>query len=212
YDTVLFDLDGTLLDTLTDLTDSLHTVLDSFGYPSHTAAEVRRFLGNGIRRLVALSTPGGEANPQFGEIFAAFSTYYTAHCELATRPYDGVDALLRALGEAGIRRAIVSNKNQAAVTALCQRFFRDTVELAVGQTESLPRKPAPDMAQAALRRLDSRSAVYVGDSEVDFATAQNAGLPCILVTWGFRDRAELESLGAAAVVSTMAELSALLLA
>ncbi|MBU5627840.1 HAD-IIIA family hydrolase [Oscillibacter sp. MSJ-2] len=201
YDTVLFDLDGTLLNTLDDLRDSVNFILERYGCPTWEGAEIRPFLGNGIRRLMELAVPGGAEHPRFKEMFEEFRVYYTAHCEQKTRPYPGVEELLRELKERGLRMAVVSNKNHEAVEELGRRFF-PCLSVCVGQQEGLRRKPAPDMAESAMKALGAARdrTVYVGDSEVDFQTAQNAELPCILVSWGFRDRREIEALHPAALV------------
>ena len=211
FDTVLFDLDGTLLDTLDDLFDSVNHILAENHLPLRTRAEVRRFLGNGSRRLVEQALPGQVEDARFDQLFNAYKLWYNDHCTDRTRPYPGTEALLSALAQADIATAIVSNKHAAATEALNARFFHAGV--AVGQRDELPPKPAPDLAYLALERLGRgrERAVYVGDSEVDFQTAQNAGLPCILVSWGFRDRAELERLQPLHLVDTQAELLDLLL-
>ena len=201
YDTVLFDLDGTLLNTLDDLKDSVNFILERHGCPTWEERELRSFLGNGLRRLMELSVPGGMEHPGFEEMFEEFRVYYTAHCERKTRPYPGVEELLQQLKGHGLRMAVVSNKDHEAVEELGRRFF-PWLSVCMGQQEGLRRKPAPDMAEAAMKALGAAKdrTVYVGDSEVDFQTARNAGLPCILVSWGFRDRPELEALHPAALV------------
>lgn len=210
--TILFDLDGTLLDTLADLTASVNYAMERFALPTLPAAQVRRCLGRGIRYLVACCVPGGEAHPEFQDIFRAFRSYYDGHCRDLTRPYDGVGEMLTSLRAAGYQMALVSNKVDSAVQILYQDFYRDTLAFAVGQREGLRVKPAPDMPLLAMKRLgaDPAQTVYVGDSEVDFETAQNSGLPCVLVTWGFRDRPELERLDAAAMIDSPEELLPLL--
>ena len=207
----LFDLDGTLLDTLADLSASVNRALATCGLPPRTQREIRSYLGNGIRVLMEKSVPGGAENPAFGRCFSAFRADYDAHCMDATQPYPGIPALLRALRAAGWRTALVSNKADFAVQPLWRRFFPDTIELAVGQTDALRRKPAPDMPLQALRALGAApdEAVYIGDSEVDFQTARALGSACVLVSWGFRDRAELLGFGVP-VAGSPAELRVLL--
>lgn len=202
YRTVLFDLDGTLLNTIEDLCDSVNHILQCYQCPVWTTEQLRPFLGNGIRRLMELSVPGGAENPRFEEMFRDFKAYYTAHCEEKTRPYPGVENLLSALQDQKVPMAVVSNKNYEAVEALGRRFF-PSLTVCMGQREGLRRKPAPDMVEAALKAMGQgkEGAVYVGDSEVDFETAANAGLPCILVTWGFRSAEQIAALHPDAVAN-----------
>ncbi len=195
--TVIFDLDGTLLDTLGDLAAAVNYGLHSHGYPERTLAEVRRFVGNGVRNLILRSLNGVET-PDFDAVFADFKTYYAEHNAVLTAPYPGVTDLLRALKEKGIGTAIVSNKYDAAVKALNVHYFGDLIPVAIGEKEGVSRKPAPDPVLLAMKELnaDPASTVYVGDSEVDVLTAKNASLPCLTVTWGFRDREVLREAGA----------------
>lgn len=215
YKTVIFDLDGTLLDTLQDLADAVNAALHRYGYPRRSIEEVRDFVGNGIRQLMVRALPGGDDNPDFPAVFSAFRESYTAHCFDHTCPYPGIDKLLLSLKAAGCRVAVVSNKADAAVRTLCGRFFPDTVDIAIGEreTEGIRKKPAPDTVLEVLRRLDAdrTSAVYIGDSDVDIMTASNAGLPCISVTWGFRSREFLAGHGAVRYADSPRELEALLL-
>lgn len=215
YKTVIFDLDGTLLDTLQDLCDAVNAALLRCGYPPRSLEEVRAFVGNGIKLLMVRALPGGEDNPDFPAAFQAFRESYTAHCFDHTRPYPGIDGLLAELKAAGCRIAVVSNKADAAVKALCRQFFPDTVDIAVGEREAegIRKKPAPDTVLEVLRLFDAdrASAVYIGDSDVDIMTAGNAGLPCISVTWGFRSKEFLAEHGAARYADSPAELGALLL-
>ncbi len=199
--TLLFDLDGTLLNTLDDLTASVNHALAAVGLPQKQAQEVRRYLGNGIRVLVASCVPDGEENPVFEACFAAFRAYYDQHCLDTTRPYPGVPEVLSRLKSEGYAMALVTNKVDSAAQQLWRDHFSDTLELAIGAREGVKRKPDAEMPLLALRALGGtpEQCVYIGDSEVDFATARNAGLRCVLVTWGFRDREELLALGADAV-------------
>lgn len=210
YDTVLFDLDGTLLDTLDDLTDSANHILETNGYPIRTRAEIRSFLGNGSRRLIARALPYGEETPRFEELFSDYKAWYNSHCEMKTMPYPGVENVLRELRAAGCAAAIVTNKHAAAAAPLRERFFPGVT--VIGQRDGLRQKPSPDMVEEALSQLGKtrKGAVYVGDSEVDFQTARNAGLPCILVTWGFRDREQLAKLEPEHLADTPQELLKLL--
>ncbi len=213
FDTVIFDLDGTLLNTLEDLMDAVNYALALYGLPRRTLDEVRRFVGNGVKLLVERSVPGGAGHPEFDRVFDAFRSYYSVHCNDKTAAYSGVLELLHRLKERGYALAIVSNKLDSAVKELNKIYFNGIVDVAVGEREGVLRKPAPDMVNAALRELgrEKGSAVYVGDSEVDVLTARNAGLSCISVLWGFRDRKFLEEKGASVFVNDPAEIEKLLL-
>ncbi len=208
YQTYIFDLDGTLLYTLDDLQTSVNHALRAFGMPERTLDEVRRFVGNGVRNLMEQAVPGGDSNPQFEEVFATFRAHYTEHSLDTTRPYDGVLDVLKELKNRGKRIAVVSNKFYAATQELCRHFFGDCVEVAIGEREDIRRKPAPDTVFEALRQLgvSADGAVYIGDSDVDLATARNSGLPCISVLWGFRDREFLKEHGATTFVETPNEI------
>jgi phosphoglycolate phosphatase len=192
YSTFIFDLDGTLLDTLADLAASVNYALGSCGLPQHTTDDVRRFVGNGVRVLMERAVPQGAQNPLFDTAFATFRQHYLEHSLDTTRPYDGIPQLLAELRQRGCRLAVVSNKFYAATQELCRHFFPDTISVAIGEheAEGIRKKPAPDTVVEALRQLgvSSEGAVYVGDSDVDVLTARNSGLPCISVLWGFRSR------------------------
>lgn len=193
YDTVIFDLDGTLLNTLEDLADAVNYVMEKNGFPRRTLEEVRHFVGNGIRRLMELSVPETVTGEQFERVFEEFREYYTGHCQIKTRAYDGIKELLEKLHCKQYSMAIVSNKNHAAVQELNDIYFQKYIRTAIGQKDGIRKKPAPDTVLQALKELgkSAEHAVYVGDSEVDFKTAVNAGMDCILVTWGFRTMEEL---------------------
>ena len=220
YDTYIFDLDGTLLDTLGDLAASVNYALRTHGMPEHSIDDVRRFVGNGVRKLMERAVPDGAANPLFEEAFATFRAYYVEHAQDTTRPYEGIPETLAALRERGCRLAVVSNKMRKATEELCRHFFPDTIEVAIGEDEAagIRRKPAPDTVFAALDALESlgkpslsigspkASAVYVGDSDVDIETAHNAGIPCISVLWGFRDKDFLIQHGAKTFISAPCDL------
>ncbi len=212
YKTYVFDLDGTLLDTLADLAASTNYALRSCGMPEHSQDDVRRFVGNGVRLLMERAVPGGAANPAFEDAFESFRRHYMQHSLDTTRPYEGVPEMLAELKAGGCRLAVVSNKMMAATVELCRHFFPETIEVAIGEheAEGIRKKPAPDTVFAALRQLGvgEDGAVYVGDSEVDVQTAQNASLPCISVLWGFRDRQFLLEHGATTFVSRPEELLA----
>ena len=209
--TVIFDLDGTLLDTLEDLKNATNHALRVCGMPERTLDEIRQFVGNGVRNLMVRAVPQGEENPGFERAFAVFKEYYGEHCNDETRAYDGIPALLQELKNAGYAMAIVSNKIDSAVQDLCVRYFPQ-VDVAIGDRENLRRKPEPDSVFLALKALGRtrEEAVYVGDSDVDLATAQNAGLPCISVLWGFRDREFLAAHGATTFVETPSEITSVL--
>lgn len=198
-DTIIFDLDGTLLNTLEDLADSVNYVMERYGLPPHTLEEIRSYVGNGAARLVERSVPQGTDHPAYREMFDAFREYYGAHCEDKTAPYEGVLPMLQALRQAGYRVAVVSNKPDFAVRQLCAKFFGTYVQECIGDSDALNRKPAPDMVYRALAGLasDASRAVYVGDSEVDIQTAAHVPVPCVSVTWGFRTAEQLLSAGAA---------------
>ena len=208
YDTYIFDLDGTLLATLDDLAASVNFALRQCGMPEHTTDDVRRFVGNGVRLLMERAVPGGEGNPRFDEAFGIFRQHYMEHSLDTTRPYNGITGLLAELRRRGKRVAVVSNKFYAATGELCRHFFGDYVEVAIGEREGIRRKPAPDTVMEALRQLGvgRQGAVYIGDSDVDVATARNSGLPCISVLWGFRDKEFLIKNGAQTFVSAPSEI------
>lgn len=189
---VIFDLDGTLLDTLADLHSAVNHTLRQYGCPERSADAVRRFVGNGARRLIELALPGTENDPAVDRVLGDFQTYYNANCRGQTRPYPGVSEALTQI-RTQYPVAVVSNKPDPAVKALCGEYFPGVY--ALGVTEGCPRKPARDMIVKAMAAMDVQTCVYVGDSEVDVATAKNAGLPCLSVLWGFRDRQELEAAG-----------------
>ena len=197
---ILFDLDGTLLDTMADLTDAVNYALGVHGYPSRTMDEVRSFVGNGAARLLALSVPEGE---DYQPALATYQAYYRTHCQIKTGPYPGVVEALAQLSK-HYPVAIVSNKPDAATKTLCADYFPGV--LARGEAADCPRKPAPDMLFQAMKTLGVDKAIYVGDSEVDVITAGNAGMPCISVTWGFRDREELLEAGAKYLCDDAAQL------
>ena len=210
YNTYIFDLDGTLLDTLTDLAASCNYALRTHGMPEHSIDDVRRFVGNGVRKLMERAIPDGEANPDFEATFATFREYYMQHSLDTTKPYPGIEDVLTELKARGCRLAVVSNKMMAATVELCRHFFPDTIEVAIGENEAegIRKKPAPDTVFAALKRLgvSGDNAVYVGDSDVDLATAHNSNLPCISVLWGFRDRDFLLDHGATTLITSPKEL------
>lgn len=198
---ILFDLDGTLLDTLDDLSASVNYALRTHHLPERSHTEIRSFLGNGIRNLMLDAVGRGMSDEAFEPVFQTFRTYYVEHCLDKTKPFAGIIDLLKALQQRGITMAVVSNKLHPAVVELNERFFRDYITSAVGESATVRRKPNPDAVLAALSELgcSKDEAVYVGDSEVDLLTAQNAGMQCMLVLWGFRDEDFLRSLPGASL-------------
>ncbi len=208
YTLVIFDLDGTILDTLEDLTDGVNYALSECGYPVRTIEEVRSFVGNGIRKLIERALPSDTPEAEIDRVHGIFSPYYKAHCDVKTRPYDGIPEMLQMLRDAGVLTAVLSNKGDFAVQPLIRQYFPDLFTIAFGERAGIPRKPAPDAVFEILERMgvDKSDTVYIGDSNVDIETAQNAGLPCICVDWGFRDRAQLIEAGADTIVSTPEEL------
>ena len=201
---ILFDLDGTLLDTLEDLTDSVNHTLRQFGCPERTLEEIRSFVGNGARKLIRRSLPGNPKEADVDTVLEAYQAYYREHSRCKTRPYPGILEQLREIaGRYPV--AIVSNKPDGAVKSLCREFFGEIY--ALGQTDDCPHKPAPDMLFRAMADIGVDRCVYVGDSEVDVATARNAGVPCLSVLWGFRDQACLEEAGATHFCTEPASLS-----
>lgn len=205
--TIIFDLDGTLLDTLEDLKTAVNYALESCGMPKRTMDEVKQFVGNGVKNLMKRAVPGGEENPGFEKAFDAFKQYYAVHCNDATKAYEGIPELLEVLKSEGYTLAIVSNKIDSAVQDLNDKYFPQ-VDIAIGDRENIRRKPQPDSVNLALGELakSKDEAVYVGDSEVDLATAKNAGLPCISVLWGFRDKEFLIENGAEILVDKPMEI------
>ena len=210
YSTYIFDLDGTLLDTLGDLAASVNYALRTCDMPEHSIEDVRRFVGNGVRLLMERAVPDGASNPCFDEAFSTFRQHYMAHSLDTTRPYDGIPEMLDALKAKGCHTAVVSNKFYAATQELCRHFFADTIDVAIGEheAEGIRKKPAPDTVNEAFRQLgiSKDHAVYVGDSDVDILTAKNSSLPCISVLWGFRDRDFLQKNGAEILISAPSEL------
>ena len=210
YDAVIFDLDGTLLDTLDDLKSAVNYALDQMGFPSRTRKEVKAFVGNGVAKLMERAVPSGTSSQDTARALSLFKSYYALHSKEMTAPYPGIPETLKALRDKGCKLAVVSNKFDAAVKALAQDYFPGLINLAAGENEAqgVPKKPDPAMVLQTLETIgvSPKQAVYVGDSDVDLQTAKNAGLPCISVTWGFRDRVFLLRHGAVTLIQTPEEL------
>ena len=206
--TIIFDLDGTLLDTLTDLTNSVNFAMERYGFPTHTEDAVRQMVGNGVAVLMERAVPGGRAFPEFENCLKDFQEHYELHKKDFTKPFPGVLEFLKKASEQGFQLAVVSNKFDLAVKGLCRDFFFPYITTAIGESPQVARKPAPDTVFAAMEELGAQAecCVYVGDSDVDLATAKNAGIPCISVSWGFRSREFLLEHGALQIADGIGEL------
>ena len=208
YELVIFDLDGTILDTLEDLTDSMNYALEKHGYPIRTIEEVRSFVGNGLLMLTRRAIAPETDESRIQMVLAEQKAYYKEHCSDKTKPYQGIMELLEFLKKEGYKLAVVSNKADYAVQILCEQYFGGIFDMAVGEKENVRKKPAPDAVNTVLEKLqvDRKNAIYVGDSEVDIQTAENAKMSAVLVDWGFRDASFLQEQGAKILVHTMDEL------
>lgn len=213
YKAVLFDMDGTLLDTLEDLCDSTNHALAQMGYPLRGIEEIRRFIGNGAEKQIRRAVPEGTSEGKIMETLAAFRAYYQDHCQIKTKVYDGLLDVLSELKEKGVKMAVVSNKPDAAVKKLSREYFGDRLDYAIGPSDGVRCKPYPDMAEEALKALsvEKKDAVFVGDSEVDVQTGLNAGLDVIAVSWGFRSREVVIEAGAKMIADDASELEKLIL-
>ncbi len=207
---VIFDLDGTLLNTLDDLADSTNYALSRFGYPTRTIEEVRQFVGNGVAKLIERAIPEGKNNPNFEKCLAIFKENYAQNMYNKTAPYNGIIEMLSNLKSKGIKIAVVSNKFDLAVKELCKKYFEGFIDFAAGENEAqgIKKKPAPDTVISVLNEFNfaSEDAVYVGDSDVDIMTAKNSKMPCISVTWGFRDEKFLLENGATILINAPSEI------
>lgn len=212
YELIVFDMDGTILDTLVDLQNCMNYVLELHHMPTRTLEEIRSFVGNGIRTLIERATPSGTSPEALNQIHKDYMAYYELHCTDYTKPYDGIPELLRALKKQGYKTAVVSNKADAAVQDLCVKYFDGLFDLAIGERPEIAKKPAPDMVELALKQMgiSKENAVYIGDSDVDVATARNSGLDMITVDWGFRDRDFLQAQGAEVIISDPMEVLTLI--
>lgn len=214
YKTALFDMDGTLLDTLEDLCDSTNHVLREMGYPERSLEEMRRFVGNGAEMQIRRAVPEGTSEENIAKALRAYRAYYQEHCRIKTKVYDGLLDMLDALKVRGVKTAVVSNKPDAAVKKLSEEYFGGRMDYAVGAREGVRCKPYPDMVDDALKALGETrdGAVFIGDSEVDVRTGLNAGLPVIAVSWGFRSREVVIEAGATVIADDARQLEVLLLA
>ena len=213
YDLVIFDLDGTLLDTLDDLTQGVNYALDAQGFPRRSREEVRRLIGNGIASTMRRAVPEGAGDEAYERALADFKSYYLSHVNVYTRPFDGIPALLDAMADAGILAALNSNKVDSATQALCEAHLKGRLACVLGEQPQIPKKPAPDGALQIMRRLGAspERTLYVGDGETDVQTAFNAGIECAWVSWGYRRREELGGLAVPHAFATVQALRAFIL-
>ncbi len=210
YKTVIFDMDGTILNTLEDLADALNYALKNNGFPVRQLKETRTFMGNGIMNFIRKGAPEGTDSGILEKIKKDIDSYYSVHCADRTRPYPGIPELLTALRKKGYRTAVVSNKEDYAVQKLCSRYFDGLFDAYAGERRGIRRKPAPDTVNEVLRKFRCRreEAVYIGDSEVDIQTAENADMDSLIVDWGYRDRDFLKAHGAGKLFSDTESLRA----
>ena len=208
YDLIIFDMDGTILNTLEDLKNSLNYVLQQAGYQIRTLEEVRTFVGNGIRKTIERALPSDIEEEKVDELFSLFMDYYAIHNTDNTKPYNGVIELLKELKHLGYKTAVVSNKQNSAVKSLCKKFFTGLFDVEIGEKENIAKKPEPDEVNEVLKilNIDRTKSIYIGDSEVDIQTAQNSKMKSIIVDWGFRDRKFLYEHGAEVIVSNPSEI------
>lgn len=206
--TVIFDLDGTLLYTLEDLADSTNYALKFFGYPERTIEEVKEFVGNGVSLLIERAIPDGKQNTNFENCLNMFKQHYSDNMYNKTKPYDGIIELLTSLKQQNYKIAVVSNKFDSAVKNLCEKYFFGLVDSAIGQKENISKKPSPDSVNEVISELnsDKENCIFVGDSEVDIQTAENAGIPCISVVWGYKSLDFLYKNGASVIVYSPEEI------
>lgn len=206
--TIIFDMDGTVLNTLEDLSVSVNYALKKYHLPERTPEEYRLFFGNGIRYAIRCAAPRGTSEEMLDELVSVYREHYNRRCLDRTEPYKGIRELMQQLQLRGFKMAVVSNKIDSAVKELNDRFFSEYINVAIGEKEGIRRKPAPDTVLSAIKELGStgEESVYVGDSEVDYQTAQNAGIPCISVLWGFRDKEFLVREGATVFAETPADI------
>lgn len=211
---IIFDLDGTLLNTLDDLADSTNIVMKAFGYPQHSKEDIRNFVGNGVAKLIERAIPNGKENKNYNKCLDMFKEIYPKNMYNKTAPYQGITDMLKNLKEKGLIIAVVSNKFDLAVKELCEKYFPNLIDFCAGENEKegIRKKPAPDTVLKVLEQynLKNNDAIYVGDSEVDIQTAQNSDMPCISVSWGFKDREFLTNNGAEIIINTPTEITDIL--
>lgn len=208
---IIFDMDGTILNTLEDIADAVNYILKKYDKPTREVEEVKFFVGNGLYKTLERSVPPDADGSFIDQIYPEFTTYYNEHANEKTRPYDGIVEVMKKLRKAGYHLAVVSNKRQEAVEKLCEVFFQDCFDIAMGDQEGMQIKPAPDMVYQVLKQLEieKSEAVYIGDSDVDIMTAKNSGLDCISVEWGFRDKEFLIAHGATTIIDKPIELESI---
>lgn len=208
YKAVLYDMDGTVLDTLGDLVNAVNHTLEHFGLPLRSEKEIMAFLGNGARNLIACAAGESFDSERTSEILAYYTPWYNSHSQILTAPYAGIVELMQELRGLGVKQAVISNKQDSAVKPLAAHYFPGLLESALGESETVKKKPNPDAVLAALKELgvDKSEAIYVGDSEVDVQTAINADMDCAAVSYGFRSEDELIAAGAKVICHTVAEL------
>ncbi len=208
YKFVIFDLDGTILDTLDDLADSVNYALKMFAYPKRSIDEVREFVGDGIKKLIERAVPEGTNDEATDKVLAAFKQHYGANSDVKTKPYDGILSMLQKLKGSGIKTAVVTNKAHFAAAPLCQKYFEGLIDVTIGEREGVRKKPYPDSVFEAMEHLGAtkKNTLYIGDSDVDINTAKNAGVDCICVSWGFRSRKFLIKSGATHIADSAKEL------
>lgn len=208
YKLMIFDLDGTILATLDDLYNSVNYALSTLGYPTRTNAEVRAFVGNGMLNLIKRSAPNGASEDEIQNILSTFRSHYAMHKADCTKPYTGIEKVLGSLKKEGAILTVLSNKDDDAVGVLCEQYFPNTFDYTAGNRADRKRKPDPESVHAIINKygLTTRDTVYIGDSEVDVLTAQNAKVDCVAVSWGFRDREVLIDAGATMIADTMDKL------
>ena len=213
YKLAIFDMDGTILNTIDDLAASLNYVLEKSGFPARTMDEVISFIGDGLRKLIERGVPEGTDSETVDKVLADFKEYYAVHCADKTAPYDGIIELLENLRRNGCLTAVVSNKADDVVQELCRKYFDGLFDYAVGERSGILRKPAPDSVNEVLEKLNvsRENAVYIGDSDVDIKTAENAGMDSIIAEWGFRERDFLLKKGAKTIVSAAEEIEDIVL-
>ncbi len=209
---IIFDLDGTLLYTLEDLKDSVNFALKKYNYDPISLEQTKKFVGNGVRKLIERAIPDGEQNINFEECLKTFKTDYSENMCNKTKPYDGVLKVLEKIKNMGIKTAVVSNKFDSAAKELCKRYFGNLIDIVVGQSDSIPQKPSPESILKVIKYFgyDAENCIYVGDSEVDIQTAKNASIPCISVIWGYREKDTLEKAGAKTIINKPEEILGLL--